>query len=84
MANSGVRPALRAFLTQEILNDPDYPLKDDEALISSGLIDSFSLVDIALWAENAYDVRIEDNELTADNFDTLAKLADHIEKNLPD
>ena len=82
MTDGDIRTALRAYLTQEVLHDPDYPLTDDEPLISSGLIDSFSLVDIALWAENTVGVRIEDNELTADNFDTLAQLADHIQARL--
>ncbi len=77
-AAASVRAALRDFLKREILHDPQYPLKDDEPLISSGLIDSFSLVDIALWVENAYGLRIDDNQLTADNFDTVAELADHI------
>lgn len=70
-----IRAALRDYLTGEILNDPTYPLDDDEPLITSGLIDSFSLVDIALWAEGAYGVRLDDTELTADHFDTVAELA---------
>lgn len=74
--------ALRTFLLNEILKDPGYPLEDDEALISSGLIDSFSLVDVALWVENAYGVRIEDNQLNADTFDTVAELTAHIQARL--
>jgi acyl carrier protein len=70
-----IRAELKDYLTNEILNDPTYPLGDDEPLITSGLIDSFSLVDIALWAEGAYGVKIDDTELTADNFDTVAELA---------
>lgn len=77
-AAASVRAALRDFLKREILHDLQYPLKDDEPLISSGLIDSFSLVDIALWVESTYGLRIDDNQLTADNFDTVAELADHI------
>lgn len=79
MTEGDIREALRTFLTAEILHDPGYPLTDDEPLISSGLIDSFSLVDIALWVEGHAGVRIEDNELTADNFDTLAQLATYVE-----
>ncbi len=70
-----IRAELKDYLTSEILNDPTYPLDDDEPLITSGLIDSFSLVDIALWAERAYGVHIDDTELTSDNFDTVAELA---------
>ncbi len=82
MPVSEIRAAIKTFLTTHILNDPGYPLTDDEPLISSGLIDSFSLVDIALWVEKTYGLRIDDNELTADNFDTVAQLAKRIETHL--
>ena len=82
MPDTDLREDLRRFLTADILNDPGYPLRDDEALLTSGLIDSFSLVDIALWAENNYGVRLDDSELTAEHFDTLAELASVIEQRL--
>jgi acyl carrier protein len=81
MADSELCATLRTYLTSEIINDPDYPLGDDEPIISSGLVDSFSLVDVALWIEEQYDVHIDNTELNADNFDTVAELADYIENN---
>ena len=55
-------------------------MSDDEALISSGLIDSFSLVDLALFVEDTFGVRIEDSELASDVFDTLSELTVLVEK----
>jgi acyl carrier protein len=66
---------LARFITVEILKQPDRSLAVDEPLISSGLVDSFSLVDLALHVEDTFGVRIEDTELNASTFDTLAKLA---------
>jgi len=39
-----MKDQLAEFITAQILKDPNRALADDEALISSGLIDSFSLV----------------------------------------
>jgi acyl carrier protein len=61
-------------ISQSILKDPSRIIKADEALISSGLIDSFSLVDLALLVEDNYGVQIDDTELNADTFDTLEQL----------
>jgi acyl carrier protein len=80
MADESLRQQLREYLKRDILRDPNYPLGDDDPLISSGLIDSFSLVDIALWAENNLGVRIDNSELNADSFDTVNELADFIER----
>jgi len=63
------------FITQKILKQPKRALRNDEALISSGLIDSFSLVDLALFVEDTFGVRIADSELNASTFDTLDQLS---------
>ena len=40
----------------EILREPDRNIRPDEPLISSGLIDSMSLVDVAILVEDTYGV----------------------------
>lgn len=62
-------------ITKNLLKDPKMQLEASEPLISSGLLDSFNLVDLALIIEEEYGVRIEDFELNADTFDTLEELA---------
>ena len=70
---------LSTFLATEILKQPNRAIAPDEALISSGLIDSFSLMDVALFVEDNFGVRIEDTELNADTFDNLTQLVSLIE-----
>jgi acyl carrier protein len=77
MANE-ITEALGQYVTTQILKQPNRALKADEALISSGLIDSFSLVDLGLFVEERFGVRLDDSELNAGTFDSLAQLADLI------
>jgi acyl carrier protein len=70
---------LKIYLKEDILKQPGRELKATEALISSGLIDSFSLVDVALYIEDTFGVQIDDTELNAETFDTLNELAELIE-----
>lgn len=72
---SDVIPQLATFLAEKILKQPNRKIRADEALLSSGLIDSFSLMDVALYVEDTFGVRIEDTELNADTFDNLTELA---------
>lgn len=67
--------ALRQYIAGQILKDHNYALADDEPLISSGLVDSFSLVDLALFVEETFGIKLHDNELNASTFDTLSALA---------
>ena len=69
---------LSQFVATEILKQPSRIIQPDEALITNGLIDSFSLMDLALFIEDTFGVRIEDTELNADTFDSLQALADLI------
>ena len=63
------------FIVQKILKQPKRVIQPADALISSGLIDSFSLVDLALFVEENFGIRIEDSELNRDKFDNLEQLA---------
>jgi acyl carrier protein len=70
---------LSRFIASTILKQPARVIDSDEKLISSGLIDSFSLMDLALFVEDTFGVRVEDTELNADTFDNLTQLASLIE-----
>ena len=67
--------ALGKFIATKILKQPDYTIAPDEPLLTSGLVDSISLMDIVLFAEDTYDVRIEDTELIPDKINTLNQIA---------
>lgn len=69
---------LAGYIASEMLKQPGRAIAPDEALISSGLVDSFSLVDLALFIEDNYGVVIADTELNASVFDTLTQLAELI------
>ncbi len=66
---------LAAYIAKEVLRQPKRVISADEKLISDGLVDSFSLVDLGLFIEDTFGVRIEDTELNAETFDSLEQLA---------
>ena len=74
---------LRQRIQTDILQDSGFEISHDAPLITSGLIDSFSLVDLALIVENIFNVRREDYELNSDVFDSLNELAEIIINRLP-
>ena len=66
---------LETYIAAQVLKQPNRKISAEEPLISSGLIDSFSLMDLALYVEDTFGVRIEDTELNANTFDNLDQLA---------
>ena len=69
-----IAETLTKYITNEILKQPKRSLLPGEKLLSSGLIDSFHLVDLSLFIEDTFGVHIDDTELNTDTFDTLAEL----------
>ena len=72
---SEISTILSRYIAEKILKQPDRSVDFGEPIISSGLVDSFSLVDLGLFVEDTFGVRIEDTELNSSTFDTLAQLA---------
>jgi acyl carrier protein len=59
-----MREEIRHYIQNNLMRNSKYPLEDDQPLISGGLIDSFSLVDLALFIEEQFGVHFDDFELT--------------------
>jgi acyl carrier protein len=74
-----ITASLEKYIASQVLKQPNRKIANEEALISSGLIDSFSLMDLALFVEDNFGVRLEDTELNAETFDNLAQLTTLIE-----
>jgi acyl carrier protein len=72
--------ALGQYIAAKILKQPKRVVREDEPLISTGLIDSFSLVDLALYVEDQFGVHLDDSELNAATFDTLGQLSGLIQQ----
>jgi acyl carrier protein len=82
MMSDAIIDKLSDFITREILKQPRRQLALDEKLISSGLIDSFNLVDLSIYIENTLGVHIDDTELNANTFDSLSELTTLIQERL--
>lgn len=59
------------FIKDEFLDDPDTNITMDTKLISSGLIDSFSLVSLQAFIEKEFGKKIPAPRITAESFDTV-------------
>ncbi len=61
-------------------DDDDIELNENTPLISSGIVDSFSMVSLKRFLEKKYDITIPDAEATPDAFDTVEKIVVLVER----
>ena len=70
MSSDEIRQQLKAYIVEELLHG-DESIDDETSLISGGIVDSFSLVDLAMFIEERWDVKLDNTELNVDNIDTV-------------
>jgi acyl carrier protein len=67
----------RYFHEKQGLEPEDF--EDDTLLFSSGLLDSFSMVDLIMFIEDTAGVRVHPVDVTLDNFDSIDRILAFVE-----
>lgn len=78
MTEAEIREKIRHFITHDLMRDPRYTLKDDEGIITGGLMDSFALAELGVFVEDNFGVYIPDADLTVTKMNTLNLMVDRV------
>ena len=66
---------IRDYVIREYLEDGDNrEITETTPLISSGLVDSFSMVSLLRFLEKKYAIHIPDSDATPEAFDTIERI----------
>jgi acyl carrier protein len=80
-----VKEAILEYIKNEYLDDEEAEeigLDENTPLISSGIVDSFSMVSLKRFLERKNGITIPDNEATPQAFDTVASIVTLVNKHL--
>ena len=67
-----IRETVLEYVIDEYVDeDDDIEVKEDTALISSGLVDSFSMVSLKMYLEKKFKIQIPDAKATPQAFDSV-------------
>ena len=81
---SKVKDEIRNYVKKEYLEeDEDKEIKDDTALISSGIVDSFSMVSLKMYLEKKFKISIPDAKATPQAFDTINNIVELLKGFVP-
>ncbi len=75
------KEALIDYLVNEFDVEAD-ELQDDTSLFSSGLLDSFMLIDLVSFMEKSGGITINPTEVSLDNLDSVSNILGFMEKKL--
>jgi len=71
MSTEEMKDLVLNYVIKEYLEDEDTKIAYDTPLISSGYVDSFSMVSLLVFLENKFKIRIPSSKATPEAFDSV-------------
>ncbi|MGB3514352.1 MAG: acyl carrier protein [Microcoleaceae cyanobacterium] len=81
MNKTNIKDKLKEFLIEEFTISKDL-LKDDMSLIEGGWLDSYGIVNLAMFIEKSFGIEITLEELTPEQLDTIETISEFIQKKI--
>jgi acyl carrier protein len=73
---------IRKFVIEKFLLGDDGKLKEDSSFMEEGIIDSTGILELVMFVEETYGIKIADEELIPQNMDSLQNIARFLDDKL--
>ncbi len=71
-----INTEIRRFIAKNLLfNDKGFQYDDSASFLEEGIVDSLGIMELVAYIEDTYAIKVDDQDLTPDNFDSVSKLA---------
>jgi len=80
-----MKDAILEYVRNEYLDEDDeddIELDENTPLISSGIVDSFSMVSLKTFLEKKFEIKLSDEEATPEAFDSVARIMELVNKHI--
>ena len=73
---------IRKFIEENFILEGENHLKDEDSLLEKGIIDSTGVLELVAFIEEAYQFKVEDEELVPENLDSIKNICQFIQMKL--
>jgi len=63
-----------------LFSSDGFKYADDASFLEEGIVDSQGVMELVLFVEETYKIRVDDFEIIPDNFDSIEKLTSYIQR----
>jgi acyl carrier protein len=71
---------IRSFIRERFLFDPNAELDRSQSLMRTGVLDSTGVIELVMYIEETFGIKVADEEMIAQNLDTIADIARFVEQ----
>lgn len=72
-----IKEQVKEFFKENFMADMD-SVKDSDSFLESGIIDSTGVLELVLFLEETYKIKVEDDEIIPENLDSLENIATYV------
>ena len=73
---------LREFMATTFRFRDDFPLDDADSFLHTGILDSTGVLQIIIFLEERYQIALTDDDIVADNLDSIQRLKIFVDRKL--
>lgn len=77
-----VSAQIRKFMIENFLFEDNGNLYEDTSFLENGIIDSTGVLELIAFLEKTYGISIEDQEIVAENLDSIGRVAAYVHRKL--
>ncbi len=75
-----VRAKLVKFFEDNFMMPSDFP--EDESFLENGIIDSTGVLELVMFLEESFDIKVEDDEIVPENLDSMKNLINFLKNKM--
>ncbi len=77
-----IRRVMEDYIVDSILFGDGEKLQEDVSLRASGVLDSLGFLGVITFMEQRFGIKISDSEVVPENFDTLRRMSEFVERKM--
>ena len=77
-----IKVQIRQFVTTNFYVADPVALKDSDSLLDQGIIDSTGVLEVILFLEETFGIKVEDSEMLPENLDSIDKIASFVTRKI--
>lgn len=75
------RARIRRYIAENLLfSENGFEYYDHASFLEQGILDSMGVMELVYFVEETFQVKVADDDLTPENFDSVERLADYVER----
>jgi acyl carrier protein len=75
IVTNSIEQKIRQYVADNFFLKEDYLIQDDDSFLQKGVIDSTGVLELITFAQDTFNITIEDSELVPENLDSVRNLA---------